>query len=124
MLFVRFVFCHRKHLKPNELFPEFVAKKAELENIFTDMTSKNLWATMGHLNPYFEDNRPRSQHVLMFGCAGRIPNTEVFQGGRDENNRGIGPKVLLSTLSHQLNLTGNEVILMAPELTATTFPVA
>ncbi len=112
---VRFVFCYKKHVKQDKLFPEFVAKRDELANIFTDIASANVWATQGHLNPYFEDNKSTGHLVLMLSCAGRVPNTEVFKGGRDENGRGVGPKVQLSTLSPRLDLaSGNKVVLATP----------
>ena len=116
MSFVRFVFCHKDYIKREELFPGFVAKAAELEKIFRNLVSDNLWATQGHLNPYLEkDGTDTGHQVLMLGCAGRTPNTEVFSGGRDENNRGIGPKVRLSTISDCLMMDDNKVILTAPE---------
>ncbi len=116
MSFVRFVFCHKKHVNRKKLYPYFVAKRVGLEVALVDLVRNNLWATQGHLNPYFEtDGSQSNDKVLMLGCAGRVPNTEVFRDGRDENGRGIGPKVLLSTLSSNLNLIGNEVILVAPK---------
>lgn len=121
--FVRFVFCHKEHVRRDELFPSFVAQKKELERIFVEMVSNNLWATQCHLNPYFEKDGDPSGLVLMFGCAGRVPNTEVFQGGRDENNRGVGPKVLLSVLSPYLVLTiANWVVLADPDPIPETVP--
>ncbi len=114
--FVRFVFCPKEHVKSDELFPKFVAQKYGLEKVFSNMVTANLWATQGHLNPYFEDGKTTGHQVLMLGCAGRVPNTLVFSGGRDENNRGIGPKVHLSTLSSKLNLSNNgDVVLVVPE---------
>ena len=115
MSFVRFVFCRKEHL--NQLSPDFVTKRDQLENDFDHLVATNLWATQGHLNHYFDKGELCVlDRVLMLDCAGRVPNTEVFQSGRDENGRGVGPKVLLSTLSPNLNLTNsNEVVLVAPE---------
>lgn len=116
MSFVRFVFCAKEHVKQDGLNHEFVAKRDGLGETFADLVSQNLWATQGHLNPYFDKGELCVvDKVMMFGCAGRVPNTEVFSGGRDENNRGIGPKVLLSTLSRKLSLKAGEVVLVAPE---------
>lgn len=115
MSFVRFVFCAKEHVKQDGLNHEFVAKRDGLGETFADLVSQNLWATQGHLNPYFENGRPSGQAVLLLGCAGRIQNTEVYSGGRDENHRGIGPKVLLSTLSRKLSLKDGEVVLKDPE---------
>lgn len=109
--FVRFVFCWKEYVKQDELFPGFVAQKYELEKVFTDLVNSNLWTTQGHLNLYFEDGKSTGHLVLMLGCVGRVPNDWVFSGGRDELNRGIGPKVLLSTLSHRLNLNHDAVVL-------------
>jgi hypothetical protein len=119
---VWFVYCHREHLKRDELYPDFVAQKENLERVFSDFVRDNLWATQAHLNPYFENGMTGSQKVLMLGCAGRVPDTEVFSGGRDVNNRGIGPKVLLSSLSHRITLDNGEVILEAPSSLPETVP--
>ena len=115
MSFVRFVFCQHEFVREDKLFPKFVTRRVEHRNTLDDLVYKNVWATQAYLNPYFEANGSASGHkVLMLGCAGRVPNDMVFSGGRDENNRGIGPKVLLSTLSHRLDLTGDEIVLVAP----------
>lgn len=118
MSFVRFVFCHNEHVRRDELFPDFVAKKDGLEEVLINLVHQNLWATQAYMNPYFEKDGTDTGHkVLMLGSAGRVPNDMVFSGGRDENNRGIGPKVLLSTLSSRLTLTTtNDVVLMPPTL--------
>lgn len=116
MSFVRFVFCRKEHVRRDELFPDFVAQEGKLKNIFTNLADLNLWATQGHLNHYFDEGELCVlDRVLMLGCAGRVPNDLVFSGGRDENNRGVGPKVLLSTLSHRLNLVDDKVVLDASE---------
>lgn len=116
MSFVRFVFCHKEHVNCDEIYLNFVAKRAGMGATFFNLVSDNLWATMGHLNPYLgKDGTPTGHQVLMLGSAGRVENTEVFSGGRDENNRGVGPKVLLSRLSSRLELIGNFVVLGAPE---------
>lgn len=117
MSFVRFVFCHNEHVRRDELFPDFVAKKDRLEEVLINLVHQNLWATQGYLNPYFEKDGTDSGHkVLMLGSAGRVPNDMVFSGGRDENNRGVGPKVPLSTLSSRLDMMmlSDEVVLMDP----------
>ncbi len=117
MSFVRFVFCLNEHVKQDELFPDFVAKRDKLESIFSDLISKNLWTTQGHLNLYFEkDGSQSADKVLILGCVGRKPNLEVFRNGRDEYNRGMGPKVLLSTLAQRLNLLGDNIVLADPQL--------
>lgn len=122
MSFVRFVFCHKEHVKPDELFPDFIAKKDALEKMLIDLAHDNLWATQGYLNPYFEkDGKPSGHQVLMFGC--RRPDSEhgCFQGGRDENNRGVGQKVQLSIISPRIDLLdGDEVYLKAPTVVRQT----
>ncbi len=117
---VRFVFCHREHVDRDNLFPEFVAKKGEFEEALINLVSKNLWATQGHINPYFESGVDSGDQVLMLGCAGRLPNDLVFSGGRDENNRGIGPKIKISSLSSSLhlNLSNEVVVFSAPPSSA------
>ena len=116
MSFVRFVYCHKDSVKRDELFPAFVAQRDQLDGIFSDLVGKNMWAAQAHLNPYFEnDGSASSDKVLMIGCAGRLPDTQVFQGGRDENNRGVGPKVLMSTLAPKLDLKTGSVVLTFPE---------
>lgn len=74
MSFVRFVYCRKEYINRTELHPEFVTKRAELTKVLTELVSKNLWATQGHLNPYLEKDGSRSSHqVMMFGSAGRKP---------------------------------------------------
>lgn len=117
MSFVRFVFCHKEHVNRNELFPDFVAKFAKLGVAFSSLVGNNLWAVQGHLNPYFnKDGSSTGDKVLMLGCAGRVPDTEVYSGGRDAQNRGIGPKVKMSTLASSINLKDDEVVLISPEI--------
>ena len=117
MSFVRFVYCRREYVNREKLHPDFVAERDELTKVLTDLVSQNLWATQGHLNPYLEKDGLKTGHdVLMLGSAGRKPNTEVFKYGRDKNNRGVGPKVLLSTLARGVDLTnGQVVVLTAPD---------
>jgi hypothetical protein len=116
MCFVRFVFCRKEHLNP--LSAEFVNKVGSFEKTLVDFVSDNLWATQAYLNPYFEDAKPSGQYVLMFGCAGRTPDTEIFSGGRDEDNCGIGPKVLLSTMSPRLDIVEGKTVTLEVPVTA------
>ncbi len=124
MSFVRFVFCHKEHVKRDELFPEFVSQREKLEYIYLDLAAKNLWAVQGHLNPYFEkDGKPSGDKVLMLGCAGRVPTIDsagntikVFRDGRDENNHGVGPKIPMREKVHQLKIVGNDIVIVNPEL--------
>ncbi len=123
---VRYVLCRKEHVRPDELYPTFVAKRDELFESLLNFADNNLWATQGHLNPYFENGKPTispsEQNVLMFGCAGRQQTTDsagntikVFHGGRDENNQGLGPKVTMREKAPQLKVVGDEVVLVPPE---------
>lgn len=117
MSFVQFMYCRKEYVERDGLFPEFAAKRDELMATLVSLATDNLWATQGHLNPHFnKDGSATGHQVLMFGCAGRKPDTEVYQGGRDPlTKQGIGPKVLLSTLAPRLDLQGAEVVLLPPE---------
>ena len=96
--FIRFVFCHREHVRQDELFHEFIAKREEFTNIFSELAF-SLWATQGHLNPYFEKGKVSGEDVLMFGCARRStrPKPEIDS---------------LSTLYPCIYLADNEVVLL------------
>ena len=99
------------------LHPDFITKSGEFAKALIRFVSDNLWAVQAHLNPYFEKDGSESSHqVLMFGCAGRKPDVEVFRDGRDENNRGVGPKVLLSTLANELRLDDDRVVFVKSDL--------
>lgn len=115
MTVVRFVYCRNEYVKRDELFPDFVARRDALTAILINLVSENLWTTQGYLNLYFETNGvPSGHNVLMFGCVARKPNVEVYRDGRYlDTNRGIGPKVWLSTLAGQLMVTDGEVQLQA-----------
>lgn len=115
MSFVRFVFCLKKHVRRDELFADFIVRRQGLEIALVDLVHQNLWATQAYMNPYFEKDGTQTGHrVLMIGCAGRVPNVQVYRDGRDQNNQGVGPKVLLSTRSSSIDLIGNDVVLVAP----------
>lgn len=124
MTFVRFVFCHKEHINRNELFPDFVAQREKLEEVFINFVAENLWATQGYLNPYFtKDGSPTGDKVLMFGCAGRTSNDASFSDSRekraDEENtacaQDAGSKVSSSRLPTQLGLTDNNIVLVTSE---------
>ena len=118
MSFVRFVYCRKEYVDHGGLHPDFITKSGEFAKALIRFVSDNLWAVQGHLNPYLEKDGSRSGHrVLMFGCAGRRPDVEVFRDGRDENNRGVGPKVLLSTLASELRVDDDRVVFVKPDLT-------
>ncbi len=138
---VRFVFCHKEHLNPVGLRPDFVSQQDGLMESFNRLSSKNLWQTMIHVNPFFVAGKGTNETVLMLDCNSRkeivklvqtnkdkqeeapiweeIPVT-VFQGGREKLGRGIfapgiGPRVLLTNKANRLKLVGNEVVLETPE---------
>ena len=144
---VRFVFCHKDHLNPAGLRPEFVAGRDGLLESFNRLAGKNLWKTMAHVNPFFVDGKAANETVLVLDCNSRKQTTKlvptssvliddmdfptnfveqpisVFQGGREKPRpgekigQGIGPKVLLTDKANRLKLIGNEVVLVAPEPT-------
>ncbi len=124
---VRYVLCHKNHVKSDELHPGFIAKCDELFESLLNLADDNLWTVQGHLNPYFENNgkgvsQPTDHQVLMLGCAGRQQTTDsagniitVFRDGRDENNQGLGPKVPMRDKAFQLKVVDNKILLTAPE---------
>lgn len=137
---VRFVFCHKEHLNPAGLRPEFVAGRNDFLNSLKQLTDKNLWQTMAHVNPFFITGKATSETVLILDCNSRkattkltqvnkdraeeIPTWEevpvtVFQGGREKVEQGIGPgigpKIPLTDKANRLKLIGNEVVLVTPK---------
>ncbi len=114
---VRFMYCRKGYVE--NLCPDFVARRNERTMILAGLVSYNLWTVQGHLNPYCESDGSRTgTDVLMLGCVRRNPlykaNGEpitVFKGGRDPlTKHGIGPMVLLSTISSKLLLIGGKVL--------------
>lgn len=113
---VRFTFCHRQHLNNGPLHPDFLARYDDLMIALGRMTRNNLWETFGHLNPYLENDKQTDHSILMLNCAGRKEAIKsngtpvmVYQGGRDELGRGVGPRVRLTSFAHQLVLADNKV---------------
>lgn len=122
---VRFTFCHRKHVsgKPH---PDFAERFNDIVNTFVDWTKSNLWATMAHLNPYFNldsGSVVNGASVLMFDCASRTTainpdGTPVmtYEGGREKPafpgqiSRGIGQKVPLLNLSSEIKMSDDKVL--------------
>lgn len=74
---VRFVFCHKEHLNPAGLRPEFVAQRDGLLNSFNCLTGKNLWKTMAHINPFFVAGKATSETVLVLDCNSRKPTVKL-----------------------------------------------
>jgi hypothetical protein len=117
--FVRYVLCHKMHVKTDELHPDFVAKRDGLMESLVNLVYENIWTIQGHLNPYFErDGEPSNHKVLMFGCVGRVPAFDqkgnpvtVYRDGRDDHGQGLGPKVPVWTKAHQLILAMNDIVL-------------
>ncbi len=80
---VRFVFCHKEHLNPAGLRPEFVAGQDGLLKSFNDLTGKNLWKTMAHINQFFVAGKVTDETVLMLDCNSRkstVKNVPVETG--------------------------------------------
>lgn len=148
---VRFVFCHKEHLNPAGLRPEFVAQQNDMMKRFNNLAGKNLWKTMVHINPFFVTGKATDETVLVLDCNSRKETTKlvptsfvviddmefptefveqpvtVFQGGREKLGRGIfspgiGPKVLLTDKANRLKLVGNEVVLVPPALVIEPVP--
>lgn len=122
---VRFTLCHRDHVS-GEPHPDFALRFHNIVNTFVDWTKSNLWATMAHLNPYFDLDRGTAVSgatVLMFDCAGRALaiNSDgtpvmVYEGGREKPtfpgqiSQGIGQRVPLLNISSEIKMSGNEVL--------------
>ena len=116
---VRFVLCHKDHVRHDELHPEFVTRQDQLLASLADLLYSNVWAVQGYLNPYMQaDGHPTGHKVLMFNCAGRVPTTDpdgtqkmMWSGGRDEMKRGVGELVAVRDLSKKINLDGENIVL-------------
>lgn len=139
---VRFVFCHKKHLNPAGLRPDFVAQRDNFMKNFNNFSTRNMWQTMVHINPFFVAGKATNETVLMLDCNSRKElvklvqvvvasvDTEnfvtlveepvmVYQGGREKLGQGvfcpgIGPRIPLTDKANRLKLIGNEVVLMKP----------
>lgn len=127
---VRYVLCNPGYVYSGKLNPDFLARQEKLLDSLKDLVNKNLWQTMGHLNPFFADQKATDQSVLMFDSNSRKATFKsdgqpvtVFVGGHDKLTRqGIGPMVPLTDKAHRLKLVGDEVVLEAPE--STPIPVS
>ncbi len=117
---VRYVLCHKEHVKPDELFPDFVANRDELMDSLINLAGNNLWAVQGYLNPYLEKNgKPSDHQTLMLDCASRQSTIDslvgctirVYRDGRDELGKGLGPKIPMTELANMLHVENNEVVL-------------
>ncbi len=83
---VRFVFCHKEHLNPAGLRPEFVTQQDGLLKTFNNLTGKNLWKTMLHSNPFFVDGKATSETVIMLDCNSRKETTKLVRVETGEFN--------------------------------------
>lgn len=115
---VRYVLCHKDHVRTNELHPEFVAKRDELIDSLVNFTNDNLWMVQGHLNPYFDKGRPSGEEVLMLGCAGRFNildplgvTIKVWSGGKDRLGQGIGVEAPITEVRPKLKVVEGEIVL-------------
>lgn len=68
---VQFVFCHKEHLNLAGLRPEFIAGRDGLLDSFSRLTTKNLWKTMLHSNPFFVAGKSTDERVLVLDCNSR-----------------------------------------------------
>jgi len=76
---VRFVFCHKEHLNPAGLRPEFVAQRDDLMKSFNNLAGKNLWKTMVHINPFFVAGKATDETVFMLDCNSRKETTKLVR---------------------------------------------
>lgn len=73
---VRFVFCHKEYVN-RKLRPDFVAKRDGLLETFKNLTGKNLWKMMIHVNPFFSAEKRTKKTVLMLDCNSRKETTKL-----------------------------------------------
>lgn len=76
---VRYVFCNPKQVNPTGLRPDFIAQRDTILDSFNDLINKNLWKTMGHLNPFFVHGQRTDQKVLMFDCNSRKETVQTIE---------------------------------------------
>lgn len=87
---VRFVFCHKEHLNPAGLRPEFVAQQVGLLESFNGLAGKNLWKTMAHINPFFIVGKATDETVLVLDCNSRKSTVKLVR----VNSPDIFPKLM------------------------------
>lgn len=115
---VRYVLCHKDHVRTKDLHPEFVAERDGLIDSLVNFTSDNLWMVQGHLNPYFDNGQPSGDEVLMLDCAGRSSildslgvTIKVWSGGKDQLGQGIGEMAPITEARPKLKVIEGEVVL-------------
>ena len=115
---VRYVFCHKDHVRTKDLYPDFVAERDDLVDSLVNLAKDNLWMVQGHINPYFDKGKPTTDEVMMFDCTGRshILNplgvtVRVWSGGKDRLGQGIGEEVPIIEASLRLKVVNGEIFL-------------
>jgi len=115
---VRYVFCHKDHIRTKDFHPEFVAERDSLVDSLINLANDNLWMVQGHINPYFDKGKPTTDEVMMFDCTGRshILNrlgvtVRVWSGGKDRLGQGIGEEVPITEARPKLKIVEGEIIL-------------
>lgn len=81
---VRFVFCHKEHLNPAGLRPDFIVQQDSLLESFNRLAGKNLWKTMAHINPFFVAGKATNESVLVLDCNSRKQTTKFVPVGTGE----------------------------------------
>lgn len=76
---VRYVFCCPEYVNPDGLRPDFLDQRDAILDSLSDLINKNLWKTMGHLNPFFIDGQQTDQKVLMFDCNSRKETVKTVE---------------------------------------------
>ncbi|MDO8496529.1 MAG: hypothetical protein Q7S43_03690 [bacterium] len=115
---VRYVFCHKDHVRTKDLHPEFVAERDDLVDSLVSLANDNLWMVQGHINPYFDKGKPTVDEVMMFDCTGRSHildrlgvTIKVWSGGKDRLGQGIGEEVPITEARPKLKVVEGEIVL-------------
>ena len=115
---VRYVFCHKDHVRTKDLHPEFVAERDGLVDSLINLANDNLWTIQGHINPYFDKGKPTTDEVMMFDCNGRSHildplgvTIKVWSGGKDRLGQGIGERTPIIEVRPKLMVVEGEIVL-------------
>lgn len=115
---VRYVLCHKDHVRTKDLHPQFVAERDGLIDSLVNLANDNLWMVQGHINPYFDKGRPTVDEVMMFDCTGRFHilnplgvTIKVWSEGKDRLGQGIGVEVPITKVRPKLKVVEGEIVL-------------
>jgi len=116
---VRFVFCHKDHVRTDKLFPNFVANQERFLEALSSLIGNYLWRTEAHINPYrLPGGELSGDEVAMIDCVnyrsvydrtGGMATT--YAGGKDEFGQGLGRLVPIIDVAKRIEVADKQIIL-------------